>query len=120
MHYYTIKPLFTPDGHSIDMSLGDEAVTIISHAAYNAIENEVNVYDMFIRGDHQDVLVFNDLNAFKKAAEILKNHQIQFTTNIVEKTAGENADYITNNYRYKVVIPNEPNIDSIDDNDIYT
>ena len=108
MHYYAIKPFFIPDGHSIDLSLGEEAVSNILESAYWNLQSDARVYDHIYRANHDDLLVFDSLNEFEKAAGVLKTFEIQFETHVVEKTEKNQADFSTDNQYYKVVVPNQP------------
>lgn len=111
MHYYMLNPFFTPDGHSIDMSLGEEAVSNIVESAYWAIMAEVKIHDHRITKDHDDFFVFDNIDALKKAGDILEHYEIQFRTNIVEKTDKENMDYLSDQNYYKVLVFDQPEVD---------
>lgn len=114
MHYYMINPFFTPDGHSIDMSMGEEAVSNIVESAYWAILAEVEVYDKRFTKNHDDFLVFKNINSLEKAGDILEHYEIQFKTNIVQKCSKEDSDFVSKNFYYKTVVPGEPDIDGAD------
>lgn len=114
MHYYMIQPFFTPDGHSIDISMGEEAVSNIVESAYWAIQAEVEVYDKMFRKNHDDFLIFRKVNSLEKAADILEHYEIQFKTNIVEKTSRNEADYQSEKNYYKLLVPGQPNVDGAD------
>ena len=114
MHYYMINPFFTPDGHSIDMSMGEEAVSNITESCYWAIQAEVEVYDKRFTKDHDDFLVFKTVRSLEKAADILEHYEIQFKTNIVQKTTKDNADFISDQNYYKAVVPGQPDVDGAD------
>ena len=114
MHYYMIKPFYTPDGHSIDLSLGDHAVSNIVESAYWAIEAEVEVYDKRVTDKHDDFLIFRSVSSLEKAADILEHYEIQFKTNIVEKTSGEEADFQSETTFYKLLVPGKPDVDGAD------
>ncbi len=106
-----VNPFFTPNGHSIDISLGNEAVSNIVESAYLTIEAEVGLFDKRIRKDHDDFLVFDSYKKLEKAAAILEDYDIQFKTNMVEKTTIDQVDFQSEANRYKVVVPNQPDVD---------
>ena len=111
MHYYMLSPLLIPDGHSLDMSLGDEAVSNIMESAYWAIMAEVEIHDHRITKSHDDFFIFSNINSLRKAADILEHYEIQFKNNIVEKTDKNNADFRSDENYYKVLVFNEPKVD---------
>ena len=115
MHYYMIQPFFTADGHSIDLSMGPEAVSNIVESAYWAIQAEVEVKDKRVTEDHQDFLLFSSVDSIEKAGDILEHYEIQFKTNIVEEVSNkEEADFESNDHYYKLLIPGKPEVDGAD------
>ncbi|MFV9510069.1 hypothetical protein [Tepidibacillus sp. LV47] len=109
MHYYMIQPVYDqPDGRTIDLSLGDHAISNIIESAYWTVQGETNVYDKFINHEHKDFFIFDTIEAFNKAADILALHMINFNTNIVQKSTPEEADFQTDNNYYKVIVPGKP------------
>lgn len=112
MHYYMLQPDFTPDGgYSIDFSMGDQAVSNIVESAYWAIQSEVNIDDKRITKEHDDFFIFHSIDSLEKAADILQHYEIQFKTNIVQKASEDKADLHTEQAHYKVIVPEQPNID---------
>lgn len=114
MHYYMMQPFFTPDGHSLDLSIGDEALASILEAAYMAVEDKSKVYDKTIRKNHQDIFIFQSVHDLQKAADVMEEYEIQFKTNIVERTSRSEADYMTDKYFYKLLVPGEPDVEGED------
>lgn len=114
MQYYMIQPFFTPDGHSIDYSMSNEAISNIVESAYWAIDAEVEVMDKRVTRGHNDFLIFRTISALEKAADILEHYEIQFKTNIIEKATQDNADFVTKQAYYKLVIAGEPDVDGAD------
>jgi len=111
MHFYMIQPVYDqPDGHTVDMSLGDHAISNIIETAYWAVQGESKVYDEVFSQEHKDFFIFDSMEAFNKAADILALHMINFNTNIVQKTSTEEADFHTRNNAYKVVVPGKPDV----------
>ena len=91
MHYYAIKPFFIPDGHSIDLSLGEEAVSNIIESAYWNLQSDARVYDHIYRANHDDLLVFDSLNEFEKSAGVLNTFEIKFETSHILTSLDYNA-----------------------------
>ena len=117
MHYYAIKPFFIPDGHSIDFSIGEEAMSNILESAYWNMQSDARVYDHIYRANHDDFLVFDSISELEKAADVLRDFEIQFETHIVEKTDKNQADFSTDHHYYRVIVPNQPEIDGANVNE---
>ncbi len=106
-----LQPVYDqPDGRTVDMSLGDHAISNIIETAYWAVQGESNVYDELFNQEHRDFFIFDSMEFFNKAADILALHMINFNTNIVQESSVEDADYRTEKHAYKVVVPGKPNI----------
>ncbi|GEM_PF-2862268 len=113
--FYALHPFYEPDGHSLDITVGEPFFSNVINPAYNFIEEHANVYDYFISYDHQnDYFIFNNLNETQKAADYLRRFQIQFQANEVELLAIDDTgpyDYETEYGRYRIVRLNESRID---------
>ena len=104
-----IQPVYDePDGRTVDMSLGDHAMSNIIETAYWALQGETNVYDEKFNTEHKDFFIFDSMEAFNKAADVLALHMVNFNTNIVQKSSPEKADFRSENNAYKVVVPGKP------------